>query len=236
MEVLGLARRGQSGGREPGVGTATRGGMRVFGLPGGSVIDFFEIAGAPEPARSQASLARDASRTSRSPCAKRADLEACRKRFKENGVPILEEHDHGGGRHSIYVRDPNRHYLELTCQALALRWGEFAEKAPALAERGPRAPVRVRSHGAGARLPRDVARRRRPAAPSRSARGSTTAALYVFVIGHSPKRADLARDGRYALHPFPGQDDDEASTAPARARGARPARCAAPSRPASSRR
>jgi hypothetical protein len=33
--------------------------------------------------------------------------------------------------------------------------------------------------------------------------------LYVFVIGHSPKRADLARDGRYALHAFPGRDDDE---------------------------
>jgi hypothetical protein len=33
--------------------------------------------------------------------------------------------------------------------------------------------------------------------------------LYVFVIGASPKRADLARDGRYALHAFPAKADDE---------------------------
>ncbi len=27
--------------------------------------------------------------------------------------------------------------------------------------------------------------------------------LYVFVVGATPKRADLQRDGRYALHSFP---------------------------------
>jgi hypothetical protein len=34
-------------------------------------------------------------------------------------------------------------------------------------------------------------------------------ALYVFVVGNSPKRRDLVRDGRYALHAFPGHTDDE---------------------------
>lgn len=37
--------------------------------------------------------------------------------------------------------------------------------------------------------------------------------LYAF-IGHSPKQADLLRDGRYALHTFPVEDrDDEFSIA-----------------------
>jgi hypothetical protein len=34
--------------------------------------------------------------------------------------------------------------------------------------------------------------------------------LYVFITGASPKRFDLGRDGRFALHSFPpAQNDDE---------------------------
>ncbi len=33
--------------------------------------------------------------------------------------------------------------------------------------------------------------------------------LLVFVIGHSPKRYDLLRDGRYALHTLPPKDTDD---------------------------
>ncbi|HXZ85879.1 MAG TPA: pyridoxamine 5'-phosphate oxidase family protein, partial [Myxococcota bacterium] len=53
--------------------------------------------------------------------------------------------------------------------------------------------------------------------------------LYVFVIGDSPKRADLARDGRYALHFYPDKDDDESfyCTGPAREVEDRAARAAA---------
>jgi Pyridoxamine 5'-phosphate oxidase len=33
--------------------------------------------------------------------------------------------------------------------------------------------------------------------------------LYVFVTGASPKRYDLARDGRFALHSFPPEQNDD---------------------------
>jgi len=33
--------------------------------------------------------------------------------------------------------------------------------------------------------------------------------LYVFIEGASPKKADLLRDGRYALHTFPPEQGDE---------------------------
>ena len=94
---------------------------------------------------------------------------------------------------------------------------EPAEKAPALAERG-----RALLYGFGHEVPglaflatsrADGGPRLHPVCP-----GLFDGGLYVFVIGHSPKRADLARDGRYALHPFPGQADDESffCTGPAR--------------------
>jgi catechol 2,3-dioxygenase-like lactoylglutathione lyase family enzyme len=56
--------------------------MRVFGLPGGSVLDFFEIAGAPEPARAKPPWLETVAHFAIA-VAKRADLEVCRKRFKE---------------------------------------------------------------------------------------------------------------------------------------------------------
>ncbi len=33
--------------------------------------------------------------------------------------------------------------------------------------------------------------------------------LYVFVLGNSPKRHDLDRDGRYALHSNPPAENDD---------------------------
>jgi len=101
---------------------------------------------------------------------------------------------------------------------LAVRWGELEEKAPALAERG-----RALLYGFGPAVPglaflattrADRGPRLHPVCP-----GLHDGGLYVFVVAHSPKRADLDRDGRYALHPFPGRDDDESfyCTGPARA-------------------
>ena len=90
--------------------------MRGFGLPSGAVLDFFEIAGAPEPDRGKPAWLETVAHFAIG-VATRGDLEALRKRFKKNGVPILEEQDHGGGRHSLYVRDPSRHFVELTCRS-----------------------------------------------------------------------------------------------------------------------
>jgi catechol 2,3-dioxygenase-like lactoylglutathione lyase family enzyme len=89
--------------------------LRAFALPSGAQLDFFEIDGAPRAPRPGPAWLETVAH-----CAlgvrSRADLEDWRKRLEENGFPILEEQDHGGGRHSLYVRDPNGHYLELTCR------------------------------------------------------------------------------------------------------------------------
>lgn len=90
----------------------------------------------------------------------------------------------------------------------ALTWSRFEEKAAPLAEAGRRL-----LYGFGPGAPaiaflattrRDGGPRAHPVCPAIHEGG-----LYVFVIGHSPKRADLARDGRYALHAFPSEKDDE---------------------------
>jgi glyoxylase I family protein len=84
-----------------------------FALPSGALLDFFAIEGAERPAPlgyldtvQHVALA----------VAARADLEAWRKKLEANGCPILEEQDHGEGRHSLYFADPNGHYVELTCR------------------------------------------------------------------------------------------------------------------------
>jgi len=41
--------------------------------------------------------------------------------------------------------------------------------------------------------------------------------LYVFIGNHSPKRRDLLRDGRYALHAFPNPQVDDEFTVSGRA-------------------
>jgi hypothetical protein len=90
----------------------------------------------------------------------------------------------------------------------ALSWGAFAEKEPALAAAGERLlyPFGRDRVGIGflATTRADGGPRVHPVCPAIHDGG-----LYVFVIGHSPKRSDLARDGRYALHGFPAMEDDE---------------------------
>ena len=90
----------------------------------------------------------------------------------------------------------------------ALTWSRFEAKAAELAAAGRRL-----LYGFGPGAPaiaflattrRDGGPRVHPVCPAIHEGG-----LYVFVIGHSPKRADLARDGRYALHAFPSAKDDE---------------------------
>lgn len=84
------------------------------------------------------------------------------------------------------------------------RWSDFAAAAPELASDGERL---LSQYGVGlgylATVGRDGAPRIHPVCPLIFAGG-----LYVFVVP-SPKRHDLVRDGRYALHAFPCRDTDD---------------------------
>jgi hypothetical protein len=89
------------------------------------------------------------------------------------------------------------------------RWSQFAEAEPRLAE-----VVRelLYQYGPGlgylATVRADGGPRVHPVSPVINGGG-----LYCFVID-SPKRRDLERDGRYALHAFPPENsDDEAYVA-----------------------
>lgn len=90
--------------------------MRIFALPSGALLDFFAIDGAPRPVKAEPAWLETVAHFALG-VRSRPDLETWRKRLEAHGFPVLEEHDHGGGRHSIYVRDPNGHYLELTCRS-----------------------------------------------------------------------------------------------------------------------
>ncbi|HEY8533807.1 MAG TPA: pyridoxamine 5'-phosphate oxidase family protein [Micromonospora sp.] len=88
-------------------------------------------------------------------------------------------------------------------------WAEFAADAPRLAE-AIRSLIHQYGPGLGylATVRADGGPRVHPVAPL-----ITDDGLYCFVID-SPKRRDLERDGRYALHAFPPEDrDDEAYVA-----------------------
>src|SRR5690606_7477668 len=88
-------------------------------------------------------------------------------------------------------------------------WSEFAAAAPWLA-REIRALVHQYGPGLGylATVRPDGGPRVHPVAPVVTDQG-----LFCFVID-SPKRRDLERDGRYALHSFPAEEsDDEAYVA-----------------------
>jgi catechol 2,3-dioxygenase-like lactoylglutathione lyase family enzyme len=111
-EILGLAVAERAEGVSPDWGgRAWR--LTGFRLPSGALLDFFEVEGAQRPP-SQGEL--DTIAHVALAVATRAELEAWRETLESNGCPILEEQDHGAGRHSLYFADPNGHYVELTCR------------------------------------------------------------------------------------------------------------------------
>jgi hypothetical protein len=83
-------------------------------------------------------------------------------------------------------------------------WSDFAAAEPRLAQ-----VIRnlVHQYGSGfgylATVRADGGPRVHPVSPVITANG-----LYCFII-ESPKRRDLDRDGRYALHTFPPEDSDD---------------------------
>ena len=82
---------------------------------------------------------------------------------------------------------------------MGVTWGEFAAAAPALGETGRGLLFQFRVGLAFlATVRRDGAPRLHPVCPVLS--GDR---LYVLVTPGSPKRGDLARDGRFALQSFP---------------------------------
>lgn len=87
-----------------------------------------------------------------------------------------------------------------------LTWREFAEQAPDFA--GPTARL-LYQHGVGlaylATVDAAGAPRVHPVCPLLGGTG-----LHLFVIP-SPKQRDLLRDGRFALHSFPTDDDEDAA-------------------------
>lgn len=83
-------------------------------------------------------------------------------------------------------------------------WNEFETDAPDLAEAGKKL---LYQFGVGlgflATLRKDGAPRLHPICPT-----VVDGRLYAL-IGPTPKRADLKRDGRYALHTFPAVEVDD---------------------------
>src|SRR5258708_23736996 len=83
-------------------------------------------------------------------------------------------------------------------------WSEFENDAPDLAEAGKKL---LYQSGVGlgflAPLRKDGAPRLHPICPT-----VVDGRLYAL-IGPTPKRADLKRDGRYALHTFPAEKVDD---------------------------
>lgn len=93
------------------------------------------------------------------------------------------------------------------------RWQEFAVEVPDLAEAGRMLLYQFRiGLGYLATVRRDGGPRVHPVCPVLANDG-----LYVFIGNHSPKCADLLRDGRYALHTFPNPQVDDEFTVSGRA-------------------
>src|SRR5216684_1239425 len=83
-------------------------------------------------------------------------------------------------------------------------WSEFENDAPDMAEAGKKLLYRFGvGFGFLATLRKDGAPRLHPVCPT-----VVDGHLYAL-IGPSPKRGDLKRDGRYALHTFPGAEVDD---------------------------
>jgi len=92
-------------------------------------------------------------------------------------------------------------------------WSEFAADEPGLAE-AIRALLQQYGPGLGylATVRADGGPRVHPVSPV-----ITDDGLFCFVVD-SPKRRDLERDGRYALHSFPPEDSDDEAYLAGRAR------------------
>lgn len=86
-----------------------------------------------------------------------------------------------------------------------MNWGEFASLRPDLADAGRRL---LYQFGVGlaflATTRNDGGPRLHPMCPLLTSTG-----LYAFIVP-SPKRRDLHRDGRYALHSFPADENEDA--------------------------
>jgi hypothetical protein len=86
-----------------------------------------------------------------------------------------------------------------------ITWRAFADERPDLAEAGTGL---LYQFGVGlaflATTRRDGAPRLHPMCPIQEGDG-----LYAFIVP-SPKRDDLHRDGRYAMHSFPTDDNEDA--------------------------
>jgi hypothetical protein len=93
-----------------------------------------------------------------------------------------------------------------------ITWGDFSDERPDLAEAGREL---LYQFGVGlaflATTRRDGAPRVHPMCPILEGGG-----LYAFIVP-SPKRGDLHRDGRYALHSFPTDDNEDAFSVTGRA-------------------
>jgi hypothetical protein len=85
------------------------------------------------------------------------------------------------------------------------RWEDLQKESPALANAGYELIYQT-TIGMGylATIRKDGGPRVHPVCPIIVAGG-----LYVFIGNHSPKRNDLLRDGRYALHSFPKEEVDD---------------------------
>ncbi len=92
-------------------------------------------------------------------------------------------------------------------------WAEFAEAQPEMAEAGRDLLYQV-GVGLGflATTRADGAPRVHPMCPVLHQAG-----LFAFIIP-SPKQRDLRRDGRYALHSFPCEDNEDAFSCSGKAR------------------
>ena len=88
---------------------------------------------------------------------------------------------------------------------MSVSWAEFAAAMPDMAAAGLRL---LYQHGPGlgylATVRADGAPRVHPVCPH-----VAEERLWVFIGEPSPKRHDLLRDGRFALHPFPHPDVDD---------------------------
>lgn len=85
-----------------------------------------------------------------------------------------------------------------------MRWSEFEQAAPALAEAGKGL---FTQHGVGlaylATIRSDGGPRLHPMCPLFAEGG-----LFAFIVP-SPKQRDLVRDGRFAMHAFPADEVDD---------------------------